>query len=884
MALAPGARLGPYEIVSSIGAGGMGEVYRARDPKLGREVAIKVLPAHLSANPEALARFEREAKAVATLSHPNILAIFDFGAHEGTAYAVMELLEGETLRERLGQGALGLRKALEIGAQVAQGLAAAHDKGIVHRDLKPDNVFVSKDGAVKLLDFGLARQGAPSAQGDDTHSPTVSRYTDPGTVMGTVGYMSPEQVRGAPVDHRSDIFSFGALLYEMLGGRRAFQRDTAAETMTAILKEEPADLGSQAAGLPPGLERIVGHCLEKRPEERFQSARDLAFDLQALMGSAASGARPVPTPSGRRRLVAPTLALFALAAAFVAGRRGPATAPAGGSSKPPAFQQLTDESGVEGRPSLSPDAKSFVYVSAAAGNSDVYLLRVGGRNPLNLTADSTADDLQPAFSPDGERIAFRSERDGGGVFVMDSTGESVRRLTDFGYAPAWSPDGKQIVVSTDTFVYPTDLAGKGNGLRVVTLETGAVRDLTGPAIALQPRWSPGGKRVAYWGLRGTSGQRDVWTIAADGSEAGGRAVAVTNDAGLDWCPVWAPDGRHLYFASDRAGSMNLWRVPIDEASGRALGPVEPLTLPAGWSGAFSVSADGRRIAFETLDWRSTLMRVPFDPVSETVTGPPVPVLRATQPLRDHEVSPDGQEVAFTRAGTREDLFVARMDGSQFRRLTDDGFRDRGPAWAPDGHRIAFYSDRGGGYEIWTIRPDGSGLEAATALGRSANFPTWSPDGRRLVFSSTSAGGLLLDMTSASRKSAFEELPPVQGSALFWPFSWSRDGRRLAGLAVLPDGRILGIAVYSIATRSYDVFEENLSSFFRNPRWLGDGQRLLVRDAQGIRLLDTRTRKSRLLLSVGGYMIGKSVGVTADDRWITFTETAAEGDVWLAGLE
>jgi dipeptidyl aminopeptidase/acylaminoacyl peptidase len=225
-----------------------------------------------------------------------------------------------------------------------------------------------------------------------------------------------------------------------------------------------------------------------------------------------------------------------------------------------------------------------------------------------------------------------------------------------------------------------------------------------------------------------------------------------------------------------------------------------------------------------------------------------------------------------------------MDGGQFRRLTDDGFRDRGPAWAPDGHRIAFYSDRGGGYEIWTIRPDGSGLEAATALGRSANFPTWSPDGRRLVFSSTSAGGLLLDMTSAGRRTASEELPPVRGSALFWPFSWSRDGRRLAGLAVLPDGRILGIAVYSIATRSYDVFEENLSSFFRNPRWLGDGQRLLVRDAQGIRLLDTRTRKSRLLLPVGGYMIGKSVGVTADDRWITFTETAAEGDVWLAAFE
>ncbi len=888
MTLAPGARLGPYEIVAPLGAGGMGEVYRARDPKLSREVAIKVLPDELGAHPEALARFEREAKAVAALSHPNILAIFDFASHDGVTYAVMELLEGETLRARLADGGLGLRKAAEIGARIAQGLAAAHEKGVVHRDLKPDNVFLTKDGGVKVLDFGLARYDAAATPADRTNSPTLSRYTDPGTVMGTVGYMSPEQVRGAAVDHRSDIFSFGAVLYEMLTGRRAFQRETAAETMTAILKENPAELGPLASGPSPAIERIVQHCLEKRPEERFQSARDLAFDLLALSGSGVGSSGPTPalaTP-GPRRFAAPALALLAVAAAFTAGRRAGSPAPSSGAAlaKPAAYRQLTDEAGVEGRPSLSPDGKSFVYVSAAAGNSDVYLLRVGGRNPVNLTADSKAEDLQPAFSPDGERIAFRSERDGGGLFVMDQTGESVRRLTDFGYAPAWSPDGKQIAVATDTFLYPTDLAGKGGGVRTVTLETGAVRDVTGPRSGLQPRWSPNGKRIAYWGLRGTSGQRDIWTVAADGSQAGGGAVEVTNDPTLDWCPVWSPDGRYLYFASDRTGSMNLWRVPIDETSGRVLGAAEPQTLPAGWSGAFSLSRDGRRIAFETLDWRSTLLRVPFDPVAERITGPPLPILRATQPMRDHEVSPDGEQVAFTRAGTREDLFVARMDGSQYRRLTDDGFRDRGPAWSPDGRRIAFYSDRGGPYEIWTIRPDGSGLEAVSALGRSANFPTWSPDGKQLVFSSTTAGGLILDMTQAGHKTAASELPPVRDSALFWPFAWSPDGRRLAGLAVMSDGRVFGTAVYTLASRSYEVFEEDWGSAFRNARWLRDGQRLLVRDTQGIRLLDTRTRKSRVLLPVAGYMIGKSVGITADDRWITFTETAAEGDVWLASFE
>ncbi len=854
--------------------------------KLARDVAIKVLPEHLGRQPEALARFEREAKAVAALSHPNILGIFDFGSHDRTAYAVMELLEGETLRARLSQGALGQRKAVEIGAQIAQGLAAAHEKGIVHRDLKPDNVFLTRDGGVKVLDFGLARHDSGATRGDETNSPTLSRHTDPGTVMGTVGYMSPEQVRGAALDHRSDVFSFGAVLYEMLSGRRAFQRETAAETMTAILKEDPPELGPQAAGVSPAIERIVQHCLEKRPEERFQSARDLAFDLLALSGSAiaTSGTQRAATAGGPRRFAGPVLALLAAALAFEAGRRWARPEVAATTSKPTSFLQLTDEAGVESRPSLSPDGKSFVYVSAAAGNSDVFLLRVGGRNPVNLTADSRGEDLQPAFSPDGERIAFRSERDGGGIFVMDSTGESVRRLTHFGYTPAWSPDGKQIVVSTDTFLFPTDLAGRGGPLRIVDLQTGQSREVTGPGSALQPRWSPNGKRIAYWGLRGTSGQRDIWIVAADGSQARSGAVEVTNDAALDWCPVWSPDGSFLYFASDRAGSMNLWRAPIDDASGRLLGPLEARTTPAGWSGAFSLSRDGRRMLFETLDWRSTLMRVPFDPLSESITGPAVPILRATQPMRDHEISPDGQQVAFTRAGTKEDLFVARVDGTQYRRLTDDGFRDRGPAWSPDGRRIAFYSDRGGPYEIWTIRPDGSGLEALTALGRSANFPTWSPDGMQLVFSSTSAGGLLLDATTGARQTTASELPPVRDSVLFWPFSWSPDGKRLAGLAAGADGRLVGIAVYTIASRSYDLFEEERGSFFRNARWLSDGQRLLVRDSQGIRLVDTRSRESRQLLAVGGYMIGKSVGITKDDRWITFTETAAEGDVWLASFE
>ncbi len=285
MSLSAGTRLGPYEILAPLGAGGMGEVYRARDSKLDREVAVKVLPAHLTSNPDALARFEREAKAVAALSHPNILAIFDFGTHDGVSYAVTELLEGETLRGKLDGSTVTQRQAVDWCLQIAKGLSAAHGKGVVHRDLKPDNVFVSSDGHVKILDFGLAKRDRCGRPRDQTNAPTGTGHTEPGTVMGTMGYMSPEQVRGLPVDHRTDLFSFGAILYELLSGRKAFKRDTASDTIAAILKEEPPELVQSDATSSPALDHIVRHCLEKDRENRFQSAKDVAFALSEALGA-----------------------------------------------------------------------------------------------------------------------------------------------------------------------------------------------------------------------------------------------------------------------------------------------------------------------------------------------------------------------------------------------------------------------------------------------------------------------------------------------------------------------------------------------------------------------------------------------------------------------
>ena len=319
MTLTSGARLGPYEILSAIGAGGMGEVYRARDERLKRDVAIKVLPGSFATDPDRLRRFEQEAQAAGALNHPNITAVYDIGHHEGSPYVVQELLEGETLRSRLVEGPLAARKAVDYALQIAHGLAAAHEKGIAHRDLKPENLFVTKDGRVKILDFGLAKL-IPEREGSDvTNLTTAAPGTEPGVVLGTLGYMSPEQVRGKPTDHRSDIFSFGAILYEMLSGRRAFQGDSAADTMSAILMKEPPDLSAAERDIPAGLERIVRHCLEKSPGERFHSAHDLAFDLESLSDgpAAASGARTIRRKSAWRRPTALALAGVVVAALLV---------------------------------------------------------------------------------------------------------------------------------------------------------------------------------------------------------------------------------------------------------------------------------------------------------------------------------------------------------------------------------------------------------------------------------------------------------------------------------------------------------------------------------------------------------------------------------------
>jgi Tol biopolymer transport system component len=893
VSLATGTRLGGYEIIGLLGAGGMGQVYRARDTKLNRFVAIKVLPDELAHDSDRLARFTREAQTLAALNHPNIAHIHGLEETSGVVALVMELVEGEDLSALIKRGPMPLSEALPIARQIAEALEAAHEQGFVHRDLKPANVKVREDGTVKLLDFGLAKalsqDDSRELSGALANSPTVlasPAVTGAGVILGTAAYMAPEQARGKKIDRRVDIWAFGVVFYEMLTGQRLFEGESVAETLGLIFSREP-DLNALPSTTPAGIKRIIGRCLVKDPRQRLRDAGDarlLIDDAIEGKGDPASGAVAPPAAVPATRSPWTPVAACAVVA-IGAGLAGWfARRPAEAGPTVAEFSQVTDQLGVETTPSISPDGKSVVYAKFAGQDNALYVQRIGGRVPQRLSPAAPAHDSQPAFSPDGERIAFRSERDGGGIFLMSATGESVTRLLDSGFFPSWSPDGSEIVVSSTSFDTPTDVGAVTTRLTVVNVKTGQTRTLPLKERSLQPAWSPSGARIAYWTVGQNAGQRDIHTVAADGSDAASGGVAVTNDPVVDWSPAWAPDGKFLYFSSARGGTMNLWRAPIDEKSGRPLGEPVPMFTPSSWSGEVSFARDGSRFVFASLDYRSTIMRAPLDPVHGVITGTPAPVLRSNQPIRDQQLSPDGKWIAFTTSGVREDLFVASLDGTDYRRLTDDPYRDRGPGWSPDGSHIAFYSDRSGSYQIWMIGADGSGLRPMTQGNVNVGFPIWSPSGDRIVYGFNSWH--FIDPTKTSSPA-----PPGETAAglkpgeRFLPDSWSPDGKRIAGLVLPVDGSTGSLGVYSLVDKRITVSGSQAGRwpwmFFV---WLNDSRHLIARRPDGLSWLDADTGDGRVLLPIEGLSVGAGAGVSRDNRWVLYTETASEGDIWMGTLK
>jgi len=891
-AWAIGRRVGPYQIQSLLGVGGMGEVYLAADTRLGRHIALKLLPAPFTTDRERVLRFEREARAASALNHPNIITIHEIGHADDAHFIAAEHIPGQTLRQRIAGGGLSLREALEVAMQAADALAAAHAAGIVHRDIKPENIMVRPDGLVKVLDFGLAKQieRCPGEAGESP--PGVPQVkTDPNMIMGTVAYMSPEQALARPADSRSDIFSLGVVLYEMVSGKKPFEGPNPAAVLDAIVYSSPEPASVARPDLPPALDRLLARVLDKDPAARHQTAAELRGDLKRLrrqLGTtsdlAESAAAALALVSRRWRGPAERTGLILGAAVILTGvgiwlaRPGGGTAARVSPWSQAARIQLTYQAGEEIYPGIAPDGKSFIYASKAAGNWDIYRQPIGGQTARNLTSASADDDTHPAISPDGGWVAFRSEREGGGIFVMDMEGGSVRRLAKAGYHPAWSPDGTKILCTQTRVSAPAERDITTNTLWAVEVAT-EERHIVSTDDVVHPTWSPHGHRIAYWGIR-QNAQRDIWTMAKDGSDA----KPVTDDTHLDWNPVWSPDGKYLYFASDRQGSMGLWRVPVDELSGDLLGPLEQVPTPATFSQHPALSSNGRRLIYAEVTKRKNLHRVAFDPERGAVAGVAGPVTQGSRWARDVSLSPDGQWAVFSGSREKqEDLYVVRSDGSgEWRPLTNDAHKDRGPQWSPDGNRIVFYSNHGDKWDLWMVKPDGSDLRQLTSVSRADAFlPFWSADGSRIVYTLRSGTPYVIETAKAWGEQTPQPVTsPAYPETWFWPRSWSADGRKLVGgWRENPRSEKGGVTAYSFETRQF----KNLTDFGRGGLWLKDGRRVLFHFDGKILLVDSQTQLWQHVYDQLPYVITQFT-LSPDERWLYYTLEDTEADICLLSLD
>ncbi len=861
MALTAGTKLGPYDIQSLLGSGGMGEVYRARDARLDRVVAIKVLPTSFSADPVRLQRFVQEARAAAALNHPNILSIFDIGEERGAPYIVSELLEGQTLRERIRSGPLTSRKSIEYGLQVARGLAAAHEKGIVHRDLKPENLFLTNDDRVKILDFGLAKLTRPETDAG-ADAPTVQVNTEPGQVMGTVGYMSPEQVRGKPADHRSDIFAFGSILYEMLSGRRAFEGESPAETMSAILKEEPAELSETARNVPPALERMVRHCLEKSPALRFQSAGDLAFNLEALNDSSAlssavgktgaqasvvqsaiaeSGAAAVvdaerPSAHSKLREIAGVLVL----AGLMAGLgwwwgRGSGQAPL------PEFQAITFRTGSIGNARFTPDGSIVYSASWDGGENQLYMGRVDdpgarelGVKGAELLSISKSGELAVRL----KSVILSGFAQVGTLARISMSGGAPREVLDNVQDADWAADGENMAVIR--FIPETAHWQLEYPIGKVLFD--------GANWISHPKISPDGKWVAFADHQNAVGDDRgvIAVVAADSKEKNSEKILSPGWIAVEGV-VWSPRGNEIWFTASNKGSASNPRAVTLSGKLRAIANV-----PGGmWledirSGVALMVTHHRRIGIRgmppggkeehELGW--------FD---WSILG---------------DLTPDGRKVLFEEAGEgggpNYTVFVRDTDGSPPVRIGEGA----GLAISPDGRWVVTQPAKGGPLRLV---PTGAG-EARQLTHDKVDYQKvrWLAGGKQLLASGIEPGHGTRDYLIDVRDGASKALTP-EGVVGVVP---SVDGRKTAVLG--PDGKwgVWMIEPYLSSNAGKATPIPGLDSNYKVSGWSPDGASLLA-------VLVTQSNGTGNVYQVNS-VTGKM------DLWKTFGDTLPAGTAGIGG--
>jgi len=879
----PGTRIGPYEIIAPLGAGGMGEVYRARDINLGRDVALKLLPPVFSTDPDRLARFEREARLLAVLNHPHIGAIYGFENADNKPALVLELVEGATLEDRLRLGPLPLPEALALAQQIADALDAAHRAGIIHRDLKPSNIKITPDGVVKVLDFGLAKDLAAEVSGpDSSESSTIVGATMEGVILGTAAYMSPEQARGKPFDKRTDIWAFGCVLFEMLTGSSAFGCETATDTLAAVVRAEP-EWKSLPVDMPDSIRRLLVRCLQKDERRRLHDIADARIELEETMAAPPEPAI-VPTPRRWSRAIfaALLLGMVSLLVFLWAVRHRSEKTAAEPSAADTRITRLTDIPGLAESPALSPDGKSVAFTASLGGKRQVFVQLIAGGAPLQITRD-TVDHESPRWSPDSSSILYFSPATSG--TVQGTVQGSIWEIPALGGAPrrVVNSVGGVDVSRTDGRLALFRLAKEG--LQLVTAPPDGSRfdvvaDFVPATYYLFPRWSPDGRWIAF--QRGDSIRFDIFVAPA----TGGGPRQLTHDNDMINGFAWLPDSTGILYSSSRGGTMpylptlNLWKVNLRDGSVRQVtsGEASYISPDISSSGAVLVS----RMKLQTDIWKFPVDGRPADNVNRAVR-----VTRQTGEVLTPTASPDDKEVAFlSDSGGHANLWVVNTESGARRQITDE--RDPQvaiglPVWSPDGNTIAFVSSRGNQgltFGVWLVDSDGSNLRNLVNPGLG---PAWSPDGLWLYYSTRGAaaatvlkkvrvdGGPAVTVRTEPLRNVIGlygttlyytfERPLVDGAPEFdirvatpedAPFRvlaripasrvpiWqivnpalSRDGKWMA--QALTDGFTTNIWLLSTATgewRQITDFSERATFIARRVSWSSDGRSIFAAVAEG----------------------------------------------------
>jgi serine/threonine protein kinase/Tol biopolymer transport system component len=814
MSLTSGTKLGPYEIQSALGAGGMGEVYRARDTRLGRDVALKILPESFARESDRLNRFEQEARAVAALNHPNILSVFDTGQNNGSPFLVSELLEGETLRTVLDRGALPQRKAIDYGVQIAQGLAAAHEKGVVHRDLKPENIFVTKDGRIKILDFGLAKLAQKSTLAAADGVTLTSSHTAAGVVMGTASYMAPEQVRGEPADPRTDIFAFGAVLYEMLSGNRAFRRDTTAETMTAVLREDPHELSDPGHAVSPALDRIVRRCMEKDPEQRFQSAKDLSFALSALSGTESSVAARI-APASRKfpvllwASIAAALSL-AIAITWTLARR-----PVAAESMQFAIPLSSEVSHI----ALSPDGRLLAFVSPEeeTGIPTLFVQRIGSAS-ANVLA-GTRGASYPFWSPDSTFLGFFAN---GKLLKIGAAGGTPQALATVESARGgtWGSRGV-IVFAPDSGSPLWRVNADGTGAAVVTdhLFVGNEQSHRWPIFL------PDGNHFLFWagnfGNVKDDRQSGIFLSSLDGKEK--KLVTLAHSS-------FAVSADRLYYADDE---RHLASVALETSKGTTSGNSTIIAnavaaQPSTFWAALTASRNGT-VIYDTETGASLSVLTWMDRAGKVLGRIGEPVVQCNPTL-----SPDGARVAVDisdQKANNVDIWFLSTAGANSSRFTFDPAEEVVGVWSRDGKQIAYRSaGSAAGYGNLLVKP-ANGLEHETALMKihAADdlIPTsWAVGNKQILITHQSPGGYHLELISTAGG------PTV---------AFQKDRGNQTGGQISPDGKWAAYA--SDESGTWEVYVTTFPGGAgkwqvsrgggTEPRWRGDGKEVFYLAAGGM---------------------------------------------------